>query len=398
VGGLASPRSRCTPISAGDVGSRATFDESDSTKSLKPAGVSEFLIGGIPSIESLLNHVADKPVLLARLACVLLAKGQSERARELGVQAVAQAPLDAEVHAIAAEIFSHNVPRWYFHMIRDGVRHQAYEMALRRVIRPGSRVLDIGTGTGLLAMMAVRAGAAEVVTCECNPTVAAVASEIIGRNGFADRVRVVAKHSADLEIGVDLTGPADVLVWDVLSNNMIGAGALPTMEHAVRRLIRPGAPTIPARGVVRVALADDQEAHRRLMDTVEGFDLSAFNRCASPSYEIDVGSKRLVQRSDPGDLFRFDFQSGGPFPESRAAVAVSSAGGSVNGIVQWVCFEFDEKRYYENTPSVGLMSCFSAMFYPLRQPIEIAAGDDCIVYGAHDRSSLRIWAKAPEGQ
>jgi len=245
-------------------------------------------------------------------------------------------------------------------------------------------------------MMAASAGAAEVVTCERNPSVAAVASEIIGRNGFADRVRVVAKHSADLEIGVDLARPADVLICDALSNNMIGAGVLPTTEQAVRRLIRPGAPTIPARGVVRVALAEDQEAHRRRMHTVEGFDLSAFNRLAPPSYEIDVGSKRLVLRSDPSDLFRFDFQSGGPFPESRAAVSVSSTGGSVNGIVQWVGFELDHKACYENMPSVGAMSCFWAMFYPLTRPIEMAAGDTCTVYGAHDRLSLRIWAGASD--
>src|SRR5262249_40856432 len=149
--------------------------------------------GGTPTLDSLLSHLADKPVLLARLACLLLAKGESERARVLAAQSVAHAPLNPEVHAIAAEIFSHDVPRWYFRMIRDEVRHRAYDMALRRAIRPGSRVLDIGTGTGLLAMMAARAGAAEVVTCERNSAVAAVASEIITRNGFADKVHVVAK-------------------------------------------------------------------------------------------------------------------------------------------------------------------------------------------------------------
>ena len=44
----------------------------------------------------------------------------------------------------------------------------AYDAALRRAIRPGCRVLEIGTGSGLLAMMAARAGAAQVVTCERN--------------------------------------------------------------------------------------------------------------------------------------------------------------------------------------------------------------------------------------
>jgi protein arginine N-methyltransferase 7 len=159
----------------------------------------------------------------------------------------------AEVHAIAAEIFSHNVPRWYFHMVRDNVRHRAYEMALRRAIRPEFRVLEIGTGTGLIAMMVARAGAAEVVTCEHNPAVAAVASEIIVRNGFADRVRVVVGILPISKSGLISPGPL------TCSSGMHCAGALPTMEQAVRRPIRPGTPTIPARGVVRVALVEDRK-------------------------------------------------------------------------------------------------------------------------------------------
>jgi protein arginine N-methyltransferase 7 len=348
-------------------------------------------------LESLLSHVADKPLPLARLACLLLARGQSERARELCAQAIALAPHNAEVHAIAAQILSHNVPP-YFSMVRDSIRHGVYEKAFHRAIQPGSHVLDIGAGTGLFAMIAARAGAAEVVTCEANPTVAAAVSQVIARNDLADRVRVVAKHSADLEIGVDLARPADVLIWDTLSHDMIGAGALPTVEQAVRRLLRPGAPAIPARGVVRVALAEDREADRRQMHIVDGFDLSAFNRLVEPSYRIKVGSERLALRSQPGDLFRFDFESGGPFREARAAVSLSSAGGTVNGIVQWVRFELDEEGWYENRPCVGAISCFRVMFYPLQRPIEMAPGDTLKVRGSHDRLSLRIWAEVPEVQ
>jgi type III protein arginine methyltransferase len=132
------------------------------------------------------------------------------------------------------------------------------------------------------------------------------------------------------------------------------------------------------------------------MHIVEGFDLSPFNRLAAPSYQISVGSERLMLRSTPGDLFRFDFESGGPFPEARAAVALSSAGGSVNGIVQWVGFELDEEGWYENMPRVGAISAFGPLFYPLQRPVELAAGDTLMVCGAHDRLSLRIWAEVPE--
>jgi type II protein arginine methyltransferase len=53
-------------------------------------------------------------------------------------------------------------------------------------VGPATKVLDIGTGTGLLAMMAARAGAREVVACEMNPAVADAASAIVERSENAD--------------------------------------------------------------------------------------------------------------------------------------------------------------------------------------------------------------------
>ena len=55
-------------------------------------------------------------------------------------------------------------PAWHFPMVADGPRNAAYDQALRRAA-PGRRVLDIGSGSGLLAMMAARAGAVSVDTC-----------------------------------------------------------------------------------------------------------------------------------------------------------------------------------------------------------------------------------------
>jgi type II protein arginine methyltransferase len=348
------------------------------------------------TLDTLLSHVAEKPVPMVRLAHLLLAKGEVKRALELCARAIAMAPDSGEVHALAAEAFSNKVPTWYFPLLRDTARHRIYEKAFRRVIRPGSRVLDIGAGTGLFAMMAARAGAAEVVTCEANLAVAKVVSEIVARNGLADRVRVIAKHSSDLEIGPDLMGPADVVVWDNLSRNLIGAGALPTVEQAVRRLVRPNAAVIPARGTIRVALAEDREAYREQMGIVEGFDLSPFNRLAVPCYYISHDKERAVRRSEPYDLFRFDFQSGGPFPESRATVTLSTPlGGRVNGIAQWIYLELDEEGWHEAPPSAKGASVLGAMFYPLMQPIEMAPGDNLTICGAHDRQSLL--GRSPRG-
>jgi protein-L-isoaspartate O-methyltransferase len=348
------------------------------------------------ALEILLNHVADKPIPMARLAWLLLANGQGERARKLCARAIALAPHNAEVNVLAAEVFSHGVLPYYFPLVQDTARHKLYNMAFRRAIRQGSHVLDIGAGTGLFAMMAARAGAAEVVACEANPAVAAAASEIVTRNNLTNRVRVVAKHSSDLEIGIDLMRPVDVLVWDNLARNLIGAGALTAIERAVRCLVRPGARIIPAKGAIRIALAEDKKACRTQMHVVEGFDLSAFNRLAAPYYRIRVGDERLALRSKPDDLFCFDFQSGGPFPEGRACVSLSASGGRVNGIAQWVRLEVEEQAQYENCPFDNRTSSLSALFYPLMQPVEMARGDTLTVYGSHDRRSLRVWGEASQ--
>lgn len=339
-------------------------------------------------LDALLKHVADKPLPLARLALVLLAKGQEDHARQLCARAIALAPENAEVHALASEVFSHGVPTWFFSMIRDDARHKIYESAFRRAIRPGSRVLDIGSGTGLFAMMAARAGAAEVITCESNPSVAAMVSEVIEHNGLAKVIRVIAKHSSDLEMDTDLSGPVDVIVWDNLSRTLIAAGPLQALEQAVRRFARPGTRVIPMRGSIRVALA---EYPNRQMGIVEGFDLSLFNRLAPPYYRIDDANESLRLRTDPVDLFNFDFEAGGPFPEARSQVLFSSAGGRVNGVAQWIRLELDDAARYENSPPLHSTSSLGVLFYPFVRPIEMVSGDQITVCGSHDRNTLRIW-------
>ena len=62
------------------------------------------MTGRAAGLESLLSHVADKPVPLARLARLLLARGQHNQARQLCARAVAMAPDDAELRVFAAEI------------------------------------------------------------------------------------------------------------------------------------------------------------------------------------------------------------------------------------------------------------------------------------------------------
>ncbi|HEY4366173.1 MAG TPA: 50S ribosomal protein L11 methyltransferase [Steroidobacteraceae bacterium] len=343
-------------------------------------------------LEALLQQVEGKPVAMATLARLL--KGEAHRALavELSSRALDLAPEDGEVRAITSEVLSADVPHWHFEIVRDLQRNEAYETALRRAIVPGCKVLEIGTGSGLLAMMAARAGAGEVVTCEADPAVAMVARANIARNGYADRVRVIAKHSTALDVKSDLHGPADILVSEIVSNDLLSEGALPAIEHAVLHLIKPDARVIPVRGRVRVALADNDEWEGALMGQVAGFDLSAFNRLAASQRQIAVGSPRLTLCSDAADLFSFDFASGGPFPPLRSETVLVSHGRWINGIAQWIALDMDAEGVCENRPEPGARSSWWAVFHPFERAIQTTPGQTVTVRASHDRGTLRIWA------
>ena len=343
-------------------------------------------------LNRLIAAAGDRPTALLAIARTLLAKGKAAPARELAARAMALAPADAEILALGAEIMNAGIHDWHFSIVRDEIRNAAYDAALRRAMRPGMRVLDIGSGTGLLALMAARAGAAEVITCEMNPAIAEAARKVIAANGYGDRIRVIAKHSADLDVTKDLGGPVDLLVSEIVSNDMLSEAALPAHEQAVRRLLKPGARIIPARGTVRAALAASRKWPERMMGEASGFDLSPFNALQPRRLHMGVGDERIGLKSDAIDLMDFDFQSGGPFPEGRTQKSLWAEADGANGIIQWIRLEMDEEGVYENQPKVGRLSCWAAQFYPFPAGIQVAAGAQVTVHCAHDRLTLRIWA------
>jgi ribosomal protein L11 methyltransferase len=67
--------------------------------------------------------------------------------------------------------------------------------ALEEFVKPGDRVLDVGTGSGILARAAALLGAGKVYACDIDP----VAVEIAG-NGFVGSVNAVAASSVDLVV------------------------------------------------------------------------------------------------------------------------------------------------------------------------------------------------------
>jgi Predicted RNA methylase len=347
-------------------------------------------------LEALLARVRAEPHDLLSLAA-RCADSSPEVARALAGRAVRDAAGDPEVAARASKFLSRDIPAWHFEIVRDLGRNNAYARALERIVRPGMRVLEVGTGSGLLAMLAIRAGATEVVTCEANPAIAAAARAVIAENGLTDRISVVNKHSSALDRQADLKGGADVLVSEVISNELIGEGVLSVHEDVIPRLMNERFRVIPAGGAVRVALAHDRQISRARMGIIDRLDLRAFNVLAPRLYAIPADDARLSLRGEAVDLFRFDFSAGGPYPTARAEVLTRAIEDGANGIAQWIALDMDKHERYENGPAENPSSSWPVLFHPFSAPFAPRAGEEAVIGGAHDGCSVTLWATPATG-
>ena len=125
-------------------------------------------------------------------------------------------------------------------MLHDDRRTGDYLTALRAAVRPGDVVLDIGTGSGVLAVAAARVGARRVYAVEASD-IAEVARRVFAANGVTDTVTLVPGWSREIE----LPEPADLLVAEIIGNEPLEEEILETTLDARRRLLRPDARLIP---------------------------------------------------------------------------------------------------------------------------------------------------------
>jgi protein arginine N-methyltransferase 7 len=287
---------------------------------------------------------------------------------------------------------SQGAPMWHFSMMNDAARNDAFDRGIRKVVGRGGHVLDIGTGAGLLAMMAARAGAGRVTTCEMVPTIASKAREIIAANGYADKIHVVGKKSTGLEIPADMKERADVLIAEILASDILGEGLLESYEDARARLLRPDARILPSKAwaLGQLASAEGIEDFVRV-EEVAGFALDAFNQFAPVKVhpgEIEASFEAL---SDSFEIFAFDLQATRRIdPEERRLAPVATRAGRCVGILQWIRLELAPGISYENSPAAGIRRAghWQQVLHLFEEPIELERGEEVPIVAAHNRHNL----------
>jgi tetratricopeptide (TPR) repeat protein len=291
---------------------------------------------------------------------------------------------------------SRTVPEWHVPMMNEQTRNQAYFDALKAVIKPDSSVFEIGTGSGLLAMMAAKLGAKQVMTCESVPLIAETASQIIKDNKFEKAIQVIAKKSTDIEVGVDIPAQADILVSEIFSSELLGEHVLPSLEDAKKRLLRPQGKVIPAAGNMMIALFTGDDIRRNLLvEDSFGFNLQHFNTIVSNKRMIARNDLNIELLSDSASAFSFDFEGEDYFPAQTKAIEIMvKTAGTCYGLVQWMQLDMngDQKVMFENHPSqTSKVSNWQQCAYLFDAPVDVKAGQTLLVNAAHNRTVPWFW-------
>lgn len=258
-------------------------------------------------------------------------------------------------------------------LIADRVRLAAFHDALARVIAPGvTTVADIGTGTGILAMIAARLGAKRVLAYEM-AEVGGLAAEMVRRNRLRN-VEVIPGRSTEI-----IDPPrVDVVVSETLGNYAFEEQVIATLADARRRHLKPGGVLIPARieqfvaPVVSARLRDELVAWDRVG---HGLDLAparvmslnnAYVRSLRREELLDEG--RSARRWDDVDFATTNTSTRKGRAEWRPATPAA-----VHGLVLWWMAHLGGGITLSTSP-LGAPTHWEQLFLPALEPVEVCPG------------------------
>lgn len=264
----------------------------------------------------------------------------------------------------------------YGEMIADPVRTDAYAQALRQCITPDSVVLEIGTGTGLFAILACRYGARRVFAVETNDAID-VARTIAAANQCAGAIEFIQGTSTD----IDLHERADVIVSDLRGVLPLFNGHIHTIADARRRLLAPGGVLIPRSDTMWLACVEAADLHRSVatpwLDNPFGVNMrAAADLVANQWCRAVVTLEQLM--TPPTCLATLDY-TGNVEPDLNARVTITAArAGVAHGLCLWFDAVLAEGITLSNAPGQPTL-IYGNAFFPWPEPVELEAGDTLTV-------------------
>ena len=257
-------------------------------------------------------------------------------------------------------------------LLADRVRLDALRRAIAEVVNPGSVVLDLASGTGILGLMACEAGAARVYAIEVSG-MSEIGRANAAANAAAGRITVLHGLSAHL----NLPEPVDVIACDQIGRFGIEAGLITYGSDARDRFLKPGGTFMPARLTLWAAPAETPE----MFDQIEfwsrrpgGFDVSAARAwAANTGYPHAFTNGELLAPAT--DCITFDMLTVRPGTFAFRHEMRCERPGTLHGVAGGFSAQLSPSVTMTNAPSAAERIGRRNVFFPVARPVAVNAGD-----------------------
>lgn len=235
-----------------------------------------------------------------------------------------------------AQLYQHASELMGIHeaLLKDAPRNCAFYKALQAHVKEGSRVLDIGSGTGLWAVMAAKLGASQVVAIEKDGLMCGIIRQLAQENGVTDKVRVVEGFSNAVDLGDERF---DVVVSETVGHMIFDEDLVEVMADARQRFLKPGGVMIPEHAALVAAPVHLEEPlsiwPAGLEADFRSFQALALNRplayCDKSSFRW-LGDKAMLVQADLREV------SSRPDVASLKASWDIADASALDGVAVWV--------------------------------------------------------------
>ena len=147
-------------------------------------------------------------------------------------------------------------------LLGDRLRMRTFRRAIGELVKPGDVVVDLGTGTGILAQWALESGAARVYGIDFNADVLADATRRLAEAGHRDTF--IPMHG--LSFDITLPEPASVVLSETLGNLADNESCVPILADARERFLAPDGALLPSKAESYLVPVAASEAHRNVAE------------------------------------------------------------------------------------------------------------------------------------
>jgi len=260
----------------------------------------------------------------------------------------------------------------HYGYLSDRVKLDRYQSAIEQLVQPGHVVLDLGCGSGLLGLMALRAGAGKVIFVE-EGAIIEVARRTMNEAGFAEQAEFLQRNSFELA----LPEKVDVAICDHVGYFGFDYGILELLADARQRFLKPDGIIIPAQIELKLAPIESETCRQLVGQWRDGSVPDEYGwlgtTASNTKHATRIAREELLANEEMLATLELGAEAS-PY-SSWSAEFRCERDGALDGVAGWFDCRLTGDVHMTNSPVADEHLDRPQAFFPLDVPVTVKAGD-----------------------